>query len=295
MAFIGLGNMGGPMAANLLQAGEQLVVFDLVKEQLEEAQEQGAQVASSAADAVAHADVIISMLPAGSHVHDLYLGDGGVMAAAPDGALLIDSSTIDAATSRKVAAAAAERGLEMLDAPVSGGVGGAVSGGLTFMVGGPASALERARPLLDIMGKNVFHAGDAGAGQVAKMCNNMLLAILMTGTSEALNLAVANGLDPAVISEIMKNASGGNWALNVYNPYPDVMEGAPASNDYKPGFGVDLMYKDLGLAMDASVASRVSTPLGALARNLYAVHSAAGNGHLDFSSIIKLLAGDNDK
>src|SRR5699024_7577948 len=238
-------------------------------------------------------DVVISMLPAGKHVNDLYLGDGGVLAAVADGSLLIDSSTIDAETSRTVAAAAAGRGLEMLDAPVSGGVGGAVSGGRTFMVGGPDSALQRARPLLDIMGKNIFHAGDAGAGQIAKMCNNMLLAIQMTGTAEALNLAVANGLDPAVVSEIMKNSSGGNWVLNVYNPYPGVMDGAPASNDYQPGFGVDLMLKDLGLAMDSTITNRVSTPLGAVARNLYATHSAAGNGGLDFSSIIRLLAGKN--
>src|SRR5699024_6553258 len=209
IAFIGLGNMGGPMAHNLIAAGHQLVVFDLVKDALAAAEKQGATVAASAAEAVAGADVVISMLPAGKHVNDLYLGSGGVMAAAADGALLIDSSTIDAETSRKVAAAAAERGLEMLDAPVSGGVGGAKSGGLTFMVGGFDSALERARPLLDIMGKNVFHAGEAGAGQIAKMCNNMLLAIQMTGTCEALNLAVANGLDPAVVSEVMKSSSGG--------------------------------------------------------------------------------------
>lgn len=291
IAFIGLGNMGGPMAANLIAAGHSLVVFDLVKEALQDAEQHGAQVADSAATAVAGAEVVISMLPAGKHVNDLYLGSGGVMAAAAEGALLIDSSTIDAETSRKVAAAAAERGLEMLDAPVSGGVGGAKSGGLTFMVGGPDSALERARPLLDIMGKNIFHAGEAGAGQIAKMCNNMLLAIQMTGTAEALNLATANGLDPAVVSEIMKNSSGGNWVLNGYNPYPGVMEGSPASNDYKPGFGVDLMLKDLGLALDSTITNRVSTPLGATARNLYAAHSASGKGHLDFSSIIRLLAG----
>src|SRR5699024_12167387 len=202
IAFIGLCNMGGPMAANLIAAGHDLVVFDLVKSALQDAEKQGARVVDSAAAAVADADVVISMLPAGKHVDDLYLGNGGVMAAAADGALLIDSSTIDAETSRKVAAAAAERGLQMLDAPVSGGVGGAKSGGPTFMVRGHDSALERARPLLDIMGKNIFHAGDAGAGQIAKMCNNMLLAVLMTGTSEALNLATANGLDPAVVSEI---------------------------------------------------------------------------------------------
>jgi len=293
IAFIGLGNMGGPMASNLIAAGHSLVVFDLVEQAMQATADEGAAVADSAAAAAGKADIVISMLPAGKHVNDLYLGDGGLLAAVNDGTLLVDSSTSDAETSRKVAAAATERGLEMLDAPVSGGVGGAVSGGLTFMVGGPASGLERARPLLDIMGKNIFHAGDAGAGQIAKMCNNMMLAIQMIGTSEALNLAAANGLDPAAVSEIMKNASGGNWVLNVYNPYPGVMDSAPACNDYKPGFGVDLMLKDLGLAQDSSVANQVSNPMGSLARSLYATHSAAGQGHLDFSSIIRLLAGKN--
>ncbi len=293
IAFIGLGNMGAPMATNLIADGHQLVVFDLVEQALEDAVAQGAQAADSAAAAVAEAQVVISMLPAGKHVADLYLGTDGILKAAADGTLLVDCSTIDAETSRRVAAAAAERGLDMLDAPVSGGVNGAKAGGLTFIVGGPENALERARPLLEVMGKNVFHAGEAGAGQIGKMCNNMLLAVLMTGTSEAINLAVANGLDPAVISEIMKNASGGNWALNVYNPYPGVMDNAPASNDYQPGFGVDLMLKDLGLAMDSSLKNSISTPLGGLARNLYAAHSAARQGELDFSSIIRLLDGQN--
>lgn len=291
IAFIGLGNMGGPMASNLLDAGHDLVVFDLIPEALEAAVAKGATAADSAAEAAAAGDILISMLPAGVHVNDLYLGNGGVMDAVRDGTLLIDCSTIDAETSRRVAAAAAERGLEMLDAPVSGGTGGAKAGTLTFIVGGPAPALEHARPLLEIMGKNIFHAGDAGAGQVGKMCNNMLLGVLMTGTSEALNLGVAQGLDPAVLSDIMKASSGGNWALNVYNPYPGVMDSVPSSNGYQGGFGVDLMLKDLGLAMDAAVKSRVSTPLGSVARNLYAVHSGNGHGKLDFSSIIQFLDG----
>lgn len=292
IAFIGLGNMGGPMAANLIQAGYALTVFDLVEQALVDAVAAGAERADSAAAAVADVDVVISMLPAGRHVEDLYLGSGGLLDAVADTTLLIDSSTIDADTSRRVAAAARERGVAMIDAPVSGGVNGAKTGGLTFMVGGDKEHVERARPLFDVMGKVAFHAGEAGAGQVAKMCNNMLLGILMTGTSEAINLAVANGLDPSVVSEIMKNASGGNWALNVYNPYPGVMDNAPASNGYKPGFGVDLMLKDLGLAMDASIKSGVSTPLGSMARSLYSLHSRAGHGGEDFSSILNTLKGN---
>lgn len=291
IAFIGLGNMGGPMAANLIEAGYTLTVFDLVEQAMADVVAQGATEAHSAAAAVVDAQIVISMLPAGKHVADLYLGSGGLLDALGDDTLIVDCSTIDAETSRKVAGAASERGLTMLDAPVSGGVNGAKAGGLTFMVGGEANGVERARPLFEVMGKTHFHAGPAGAGQAAKMCNNMLLGILMTGTSEAINLGVANGLDPAVISEIMKNASGGNWALNVYNPYPGVMENAPASNGYKPGFGVDLMLKDLGLAMDSSLKNGVATPLGSMARNLYSVHSQAGHGGDDFSSILNLLKG----
>lgn len=293
IAFLGLGHMGAPMAANLLDAGRKLVVFDVVADALRDAEARGARVAASAADAARSADVVITMLPTGKHVHDVYLGSGGVLEAVREGALLIDSSTIDAVTARQVSEAArSQRGLDMLDAPVSGGVGGAVAGTLTFMVGGSDAALTRARPLLEIMGKNIYHAGAAGAGQIAKICNNMLAAILMIGTSEALNLAQRHGLDPTVVSNIMKTSSGGNWALNVYNPYPGVMEGAPASRNYEPGFMVDLMLKDLGLAMNAGVASGAATPLGAVARNLYAAHSAAGNGRLDFSSIIQVL-GDS--
>ena len=291
VGFIGLGNMGAPMAANLIEAGYTLTVFDLAEQATADAADRGARVAESAAAAAAEAEFVITMLPAGPQVESLYLGEGDLLAAADADTLLIDCSTIDAETARRVAGAAGERGIAMLDAPVSGGVNGAKAGGLTFMVGGEAAGVERATPLFEVMGKAHFHAGPGGAGQVAKMCNNMLLGILMTGTSEALNLAVANGLDPAVVSEIMKNASGGNWTLNVYNPYPGVMDNAPASNGYKPGFGVDLMLKDLGLAMDSSVANGVSTPLGSMARNLYSMHSQAGNGGADFSSIMNLLKG----
>src|SRR5690606_16165147 len=202
--------------------------------------------------------------------------------------LLLDCSTIAPESARKVAEAAAKRGVRMIDAPVSGGTGGAVAGTLTFIVGGEPGDLEAARPYLEKMGKNIFHAGDAGAGQVAKICNNMLLGILMAGTSEALALGVANGLDPKVLSDIIAKSSGRNWATELYNPWPGVMDHAPASKDYAGGFGVDLMLKDLGLAAESALNARASVPLGELARNLYSLHSAQGNGGLDFSSILNL-------
>ena len=238
IGFVGLGNMGGPMASNLVAAGCRVKVFDLVADLIGKVQ--GGIAQASALDAATDVNVFISMLPAGKHVVGLYL-DQGVLDRLPEGSLAIDCSTIDPGTARQVAAAAADRGVAMLDAPVSGGTAGAQSGNLTFIVGGAADALQRARPLFDIMGANVFHAGAAGAGQTAKICNNMLLAIQMAGTAEALSLGVDNGLDPKVLSDIMKQSSGGNWALNVYNPYPGVMDGAPASRAYQGGFLVDLM------------------------------------------------------
>jgi len=273
------------MAKNLLNAGHQVQVFDLVEASMASVVAEGGTASKSAADAVRGADLVISMLPASKHVEALYLGDAGLITQLDADTLIIDCSTIAPESARKVAAAAAEAGFDMIDAPVSGGVGGAVGGTLTFMVGGTSKALDIARPLLEIMGKNIFHAGDAGAGQVAKVCNNMLLAVLMTGTAEALQLGVNNGLDPAVLSEIMQKSSGGNWALEVYNPFPGVMPSAPASNDYAGGFLVDLMIKDLGLAMASALETGSSTPMGALARNLYVTHGAKGNGQIDFSSI----------
>lgn len=292
IAFIGLGHMGGPMALNLHKAGHTLTAFDLSSDACDRLAADGVFIAATAADAVEGAEAVVSMLPASAHVDALYFGaDGrpGLLEAIAPGALVIDSSTIAAATSRKVAAAGAARGLAVIDAPVSGGTGGAIAGTLTFMVGGAAADLERARPLLDVMGANVFHAGEAGAGQTAKICNNMLLGILMIGTSEAIALGVANGLDPKVLSEIMRRSSGGNWALEKYNPLPGVMETAPAAKGYAGGFGTDLMLKDLGLAQENAAAVRAATPLGGLARNLYAAHSLAGHGALDFSSVIKSL------
>jgi 3-hydroxyisobutyrate dehydrogenase len=288
IAFIGLGNMGAPMALNLLRAGYTLTVFDLLPAALQTLEAAGARAATSTADAVKGADVVISMLPASQHVETLYLEDKLVEAIEP-ATLVIDCSTIAPASARKVAMAAQARGLAMLDAPVSGGTAGAAAGTLTFMVGGEAQTLERARPMLQKMGKNVFHAGPTGAGQVAKICNNMLLGVLMAATSEALALGVANGLDPKVLSDIIAQSSGRNWATEVYNPWPGVMEHVPASQGYTGGFGVDLMLKDLGLAAEAAVATRSSIPLGELARNLYSLHSAAGRGKLDFSSIVNFF------
>ncbi len=284
VGFVGLGNMGAPMARNLVGAGFEVAVFDLVPALM--ASVEGARAASSALDCASGVDVFITMLPAGRHVEGLYLGADGVLAHARPGTLFIDCSTIDPGTARKVAAAATERGFTLLDAPVSGGVGGAQAGTLTFIVGGSHEGLERARPLLSAMGRNIIHAGDNGAGQIAKVCNNMLLAILMTGTAEALALGVRNGLDPATLSAVMQQSSGGNWALNVYNPWPGVMAEAPASRGYSGGFMVDLMLKDLGLALETAEQSGGSTPMGALARNLYRLHQQNNEaGKLDFSSI----------
>ena len=289
VAFIGLGNMGGPMAKNLLAAGHDVTVFDLMPEACAELEQAGAAVAASTAEAAHGADYVISMLPAGKHVAGVYLGDEGLLAQLDGSTTVLDCSTIDAPTSREVGAAAAERGIGFMDTPVSGGVAAAAAGTLAFMCGGSADTFEKARIILADMGKNIFHAGPPGAGQVAKGCNNMLLAIHMIGTTEALEMGVRNGLDPAVLSEIMLASSGRNWSLEVYNPYPGVMEGAPASKGYEPGFMVDLMVKDLGLALDIAEGAGVDNRMGQLARERYEAHQAGGNGQRDFSSIQEIL------
>lgn len=313
IAFIGLGNMGAPMAINLIKAGFEVHVFDLVEEALKSLEAEGARVGRSALEIADGADVLVSMLPAGRHVRGLYLGTDslgtdslGTDSPGADspgtnsepglfsrlsvsrpsfGPLIIDASTISPDDARSVGAAATEHGLRYLDAPVSGGIGGAQAGTLTFIVGGLAEDFEAAKPVLEAMGKNIFHAGPVGSGQVAKICNNMLLGILMSGTAEALALGVRNGMDPAVLSEIIKQSSGGNWALNVYNPWPGVMEGSAASRDYQGGFLTDLMVKDLGLAWQLALESGAPVPMGSGARNLFMQHSAQGHGQLDFSSI----------
>lgn len=289
IAFIGLGHMGLPMARNLLNAGHSLSVFDLVASAVNELAAQGARAAGSAADAVSAAEVVISMLPASRHVEGLYLGDTGLLSVITPGSLVLECSTIAPEAARKVHQAAAARGIALLDAPVSGGTAGAAAGTLTFMVGGDAATLERARPILANMGKNIFHAGPAGAGQVAKVCNNQLLAVHMIGTAEAMALGVANGLDPATLAEIMRQSSGGNWSLEKYNPWPGVMPNAPASKDYRDGFAAELMAKDLGLAQEAAQTTASSTPMGALALQLYRLLLKQGQGKLDFSAVQKLF------
>jgi 3-hydroxyisobutyrate dehydrogenase len=292
VAFIGLGNMGGPMAINLVKAGHSVTVFDLSSAACDQLQTAGAAVASSTADAVVGAQYVISMLPAGKHVAGIYLGEEGLLAQLDSSVTILDCSTIDAATAREVGEAAAAQGISFMDAPVSGGVAAAAAGTLAFMCGGAEEAFASAKLILQDMGKNIFHAGPAGAGQVAKGCNNMLLAIHMIGSCEALEMGVRNGLDPKVLSEIMLASSGRNWSLEVYNPYPGVMETAPASNDYKPGFMVDLMVKDLGLALEIAAQSQFDNPMGQLAKELYGQHQSAGNGQRDFSSILEKLQAD---
>ena len=288
VAFLGLGNMGLPMALNLVTAGHQVRGFDLVQAQLDAFKAGGGVPASSASDAIPDADVIISMLPASRHVEALYLGDSGLLAVANPKTLLIDCSTISPKVSQAVAAQAKAKGFAMIDAPVSGGTAGAQAATLTFMVGGDGNDVDRARPLLEKMGKNIFHAGPSGSGQTVKVCNNMLLGIQMLGTSEALRLGIANGMDPKVLSDIMSKSSGRNWVLELYNPCPGVMDNVPSSKGYAGGFGVDLMLKDLGLATENASDLDASIPLGELSRKLYEVHSQAGNGQLDFSSVFNL-------
>ncbi|MBU3620812.1 3-hydroxyisobutyrate dehydrogenase [Polynucleobacter sp. CS-Odin-A6] len=291
VAFIGLGNMGLPMAVNLMKAGHEVLGFDLVQTQLDAFKAAGGIPKQSVSETVHDADVIISMLPASRHVEALYLGDSGLLATANPKSLLIDCSTISPKVAQEVAATAKSKGFVMMDAPVSGGTAGAQAGTLTFMVGGDAADLERARPLLEKMGKNIFHAGASGSGQTVKVCNNMLLGIQMLGTSEALRLGIANGMDPKVLSDIMSKSSGRNWALELYNPCPGVMENVPSSKGYVGGFGVDLMLKDLGLATENAHDLEASVPLGELSRALYEAHSKAGNGQLDFSSVFNLSTG----
>ena len=289
VAFIGLGNMGGPMAINLVKAGHNVTVFDLSPAALDQLREAGASVATTAAAAAQDVDYVISMLPAGKHVAGTYLGDGGLLAQLDSSTTVLDCSTIDAATARAVGEAAAAMGIGFMDAPVSGGVAAAAAATLAFMCGGDVTTFAKAKLILKDMGKNIFHAGPAGAGQVAKGCNNMLLAIHMIGSCEALEMGARNGLDPKVLSEIMLASSGRNWSLEVYNPYPGVMETAPASNDYKPGFMVDLMLKDLGLALEIAEQCDFDNPMGQLAKALYSQHRDAGNGQRDFSSILEKL------
>lgn len=294
VGFIGVGNMGGPMAINLVNAGHQVKVFDLSAELVAKVVSAGAVSAATPKDAVQGVEFVVSMLPSGKIVEDLYIHQEQLLDHIDSSTLIIDCSTIAPENAINLAHAAKAKGIATLDAPVSGGVGGAQAGTLTFIVGGASDDFARANGLLSDMGKNVFHAGDHGAGQTAKICNNMLLAVHMIGTAEALQLGVDNGLDPKVLSDIMLQSSGRNWSLELYNPYPGVMESVPASKGYNGGFQVDLMNKDLGLAMQAALKSQSATPMGTLAKSLYSQHGRQGWGKKDFSSIQNWFVKDDD-
>jgi 3-hydroxyisobutyrate dehydrogenase len=288
VAFIGLGNMGGGMAANLAKAGHEVAAFDLSEAALAKAESRGAKRAASAEAAVADAEAVVTMLPAGRHVREVY--EASIIAKAPTGAILMDCSTIDVATARDVIAKAAAAGYEMVDAPVSGGIAAAEAGTLTFMVGGAKGAFERARPYLEIMGKAVIHAGEAGAGQAAKICNNMLLGATMIATCEAFALAKKLGLDLQTFYDISSKASGQSWSMTSYCPVPGVGPETPADRNYEGGFAAGLMLKDLRLAMEAARGADAYTPMGSEAEELYTRFAEAlGGAAKDFSAIIKMI------
>ena len=295
IAFIGLGNMGGPMAANMVKGGFEVTAFDLSDAALSQAKQNGCDAARSIAEAVSGKDGVITMLPAGKHVRAVYGGEDGIFSSASAGALFCDCSTIDVQSARDVAGEAQTHGFAMVDSPVSGGVAAASAGTLAFMVGGSDVDFEAAQAMLDPMAKAVLHAGGNGAGQAAKICNNMLLGITMIGTAEAFVLAKKLGLDPQRFFDISSNASGQNWSMTSYCPEPGPVPASPANNGYQPGFATAMMLKDLRLAQDAAQNAGVSTPLGAEAQALYAMFDNLGGGDTDFSGIIQMLSGEMGK
>jgi 3-hydroxyisobutyrate dehydrogenase len=284
IAFIGLGNMGGPMAANLVKAGHKLVAFDLVEASLNQAKSDGAAIADSAAGSVKGADVVITMLPAGKHVLSVW---GDVISSMAKGALIIDCSTIDVESAKQAHALAAKHSVASVDAPVSGGTGGAKGATLTFMCGGAEQAFATAKPVLEKMGKKIVHCGGAGAGQAAKICNNMILGVSMIAVSEAFALAEKLGLSHQALFDVASTSSGQCWSLTTYCPVPGPVPTSPANNDYKPGFASALMLKDLTLAQDAAKAAGAATPLGRHAQEIYKAFDAAGHGGVDFSGIVR--------
>ena len=287
IAFIGLGHMGSGMAANLAKAGHDVAAFDLVEDAVQQAKANGCRAAESGAEAVKGAEAVVTMLPAGKHVRAVYIDD--VFDNAEPGALLLDCSTIDVATAREVSEAATAKGFAMVDAPVSGGIAAAAGGTLTFMVGGTPEAFERATPILEAMGKAVIHAGDSGAGQAAKICNNMILGATMVATCEALAMAQKLGLDPQSFYDIASVSSGQSWSLTSYCPLPGVGPQSPADNGYQGGFAAALMLKDLRLAIEAAESVGANVPMGTRARELYENYVAHDEGHHDFSGIIETL------
>ena len=292
IAFIGLGNMGSGMCANLVGAGHEVTAFDLSPDAVKQAEAKGAQSAASLGEAVSGAEIVVTMLPAGKHVLEVYFGAEGVTARAPSTAAFIDCSTISVDEAREAAGKAKDAGFLMVDAPVSGGTAAADAGTLTFMVGGPDAAFEAAKPFLEIMGKNVFHAGPAGNGQVAKIANNMLLGISMVGTCEAFNLAEKLGLDAQTFFNIASTASGQCWSMTNYCPAPGPVPAAPSNRDYQPGFAVAMMLKDLKLALGAAETAGANVEFGKLAKATYANLSADGFDGLDFSGVMKRVRGE---
>ena len=284
IAFIGLGNMGGPMAANLVKAGHKVVAFDLVEASRSQAKSDGAAIADSSVSAAKGADVVVTMLPAGKHVVSVWTD---VLPATTKGALIIDCSTIDVESAKQAHALAAKHGVASVDAPVSGGTGGAKAATLTFMCGGDEKAFAAAKPVLEKMGKRIVHCGGAGAGQAAKICNNMILGISMIAVSEAFTLGEKLGLSHQALFDVASTSSGQCWSLTSYCPVPGPVPASPANNDYKPGFAAALMLKDLTLAQDAANAAGAATPLGRHAQEIYKTFDAAGNGGVDFSGIIR--------
>ena len=293
IAFIGVGNMGLPMAENLMKSGKKIRVFDVSKNTIEIAQKKNLDVVENLSDLVTtDVTTVITMLPEGKHSKEVFLGENGIINKVSKDCLLIDCSTIDIQTSKEIGKKATENGIKMIDAPVSGGVMGAQKATLNIMVGGTKEAFDLALPLLKIMGKNIFHAGDLGSGNGAKICNNMSLGIAMIAASESLMLAKRLNIDIKKVHEIMKNASGNSWPISVYPPLPGLIDGTPSSNNYRPGFSAGMMNKDLKLANDCAKSVNADTPLGKLALEIYEKFCKEGNDDKDFSAISKVIGGD---
>ena len=293
IAFIGVGNMGNPMAENLMKAGKKIKVFDISKKMMEKAKEKKLEVAKTLDELItSEVTTVITMLPEGSNSKEIYLGTSGIINKVSTNCLLIDCSTIDIRTSIEIGKKATEKGIKMIDAPVSGGVMGAQKASLNIMVGGSKDSFDLALPLLKIMGKKIFHAGNLGSGNGAKICNNMSLGITMIAASESLMLAKRLNIDIKKVHEIMKNASGNSWPISVYPPLPGLIDGTPSNNNYRPGFSAEMMNKDLKLANECAKKVKASTPLGTMALEIYNKFCEEGNGTKDFSAISKVVGGD---
>ena len=293
IAFIGVGNMGNPMAVNLLKAGNKIKVFDVSKQMLEKAREKNLETVDRIEDLISQEiSTVITMLPEGKHSKEIYLGDNGIINKVSKNCILIDCSTIDIQTSKEIGKVANDQGIMMVDAPVSGGVMGAQKATLNIMVGGSEDSFDRALPILKVMGKNIYHAGEIGSGNGAKICNNMSLGITMIAASESLMLAKRLNIDIKKVHEIMKNASGNSWPISVYPPLPGLIDGTPSNNNYKPGFSAGMMNKDLKLANECATNVNASTPLGRMALDIYSKFCKDGNETKDFSAISKVIGGD---